>query len=265
MEEGLIPIEGAPQLEELQFLMSRAVRGNVEPFLGWVQKSPPLHSCDRVAIYSDAISNRFESTLSEDFPRIKAILGQDRFEVLARGYLEDYPSRSFNLSNLGHGLSKFLEDFPDEKFPYLSEVARMEWASCQGFWTPEFPFLAPSALASLALEVPFRIFLMAHPSLQIFSGSWPVDEIWMKEAAEILPEVERWTLGTYDFRIHRNGFRTEVRRIDKEESRMLVAVKAGSHLNDVIEEGMGLEPARLSEIFQDWVSERLIVEIRIRT
>ena len=50
--------------------------------------------------------------LCEDYPGLRAVLGERKFLKLATAYLARYPSDSFALRDLGSRLEKFLLDEP---------------------------------------------------------------------------------------------------------------------------------------------------------
>jgi len=47
--------------------------------------------------------------LREDFPRLSALLGPERFEELARDYLRSHPSEHPSVRHLGRAMAGFLE------------------------------------------------------------------------------------------------------------------------------------------------------------
>src|SRR6201984_440309 len=67
-----------------------------------------LTSFERLEIYNRQYWFRVLSSFAEDFPGLRAILGASRFERLMRAYLDDCPSQSFTLRNLGSQLETWL-------------------------------------------------------------------------------------------------------------------------------------------------------------
>ena len=63
-----------------------------------------LDSRERLGIYADAYASRLLDVLREDFPRVAALLGDHRFEHLAREYLARHPSEHPSVRHLGHGI-----------------------------------------------------------------------------------------------------------------------------------------------------------------
>src|ERR1700756_1253546 len=79
---------------------------------GFPKPNDRLTSLERLEIYSRSYWFRVLDSLYEDFPGLRAVLGQRAFHRLSRAYLADCPSRSFTLRNLGSRLGDWLEAHP---------------------------------------------------------------------------------------------------------------------------------------------------------
>src|SRR5271155_1960841 len=108
-------------LLQLQRKMARAVMLPLTPAENMRAKSPGgrsmravaaelikpndrLTSFERLEIYNRQYWFRILSALAEDFPGVRAVLGERRFDAMAKAYLTDCPSASFTLRNLGSRL-----------------------------------------------------------------------------------------------------------------------------------------------------------------
>src|SRR5271157_4549352 len=70
----------------------RSMRGVADEI---IKPNDRLTSFERLEIYNRQYWFRILSSLSDDFPGLRAIIGEHRFEKLATAYLLDCPSRSF--------------------------------------------------------------------------------------------------------------------------------------------------------------------------
>lgn len=130
---------------------------------------------ERMEIYSGMYFSRLVECLEEDYPVLKAILGEGRFRELARAYLERYPSRHYSLNFLGRKLPEFLDlhaRMPRRRF--LRDVARLECAMSEVFDEKEARSLTPKERAaiprnrlesaSLRFIPAFRLLALDHPA-----------------------------------------------------------------------------------------------------
>src|SRR5260370_19297985 len=77
-----------------------------------VTRSSALSALDRLAIYSYAYYARLLECIREEFPVLKHALGEEVFDAFAVGYLQQYPSRSYTLFQLGTNFPRYLAEPP---------------------------------------------------------------------------------------------------------------------------------------------------------
>ena len=63
---------------------------------------------DRLAIYGSAYYLRLLECMREEFPATAHALGEETFDGFAAAYLQQYPSRSYTLCQLGTHFARFL-------------------------------------------------------------------------------------------------------------------------------------------------------------
>ena len=90
-----------------------------------------LTAFERLEIYNRQYWYRVLGALAEDFPALRALVGERRFEALSIAYLAEHPSRSFTLRNLGSKLPEWLAAHPEHtgrRHRLAVDLARIEWA-----------------------------------------------------------------------------------------------------------------------------------------
>ena len=78
----------------------------------YIKPNSRLTSLERLEIYSRSYWYRLLDALYEDFPGLRAVLGQRAFERLAKAYLANCPSASWTMRNLGSRLEEWLRRNP---------------------------------------------------------------------------------------------------------------------------------------------------------
>jgi len=87
-----------------------------------------LGSTDRLGVYTEMYWARLLDVLRDDFPRVAAVLGADRFTALAAAYLERHPSTDPSVRWVGANFADFLAEWgPVDDLPFLADLARLEW------------------------------------------------------------------------------------------------------------------------------------------
>jgi hypothetical protein len=134
---------------------------------GFIKPNDRLTSFERLEIYNRQYWYRIKDCFFDDYIGLQAILGEHRFERMALAYLDECPSRSFTLRNLGRSLIQFLEANPrwikpDEQTAL--DMARLEWAHIEAFDNEAKPRLLEDSLLGADPEA---LFLKLQPHLTL--------------------------------------------------------------------------------------------------
>ncbi len=142
----------------------------------FIKPNDRLTAFERLEIYNRQYWFRVLDCFYEDYPGLRAVLGERAFLRLAEAYLVEYPSASFTLRNLGSRLEKFLREKPElaGKKPDLAlDVARFEWAQIVAFDEAALP---PCDTAEISGIEPGRLRLKLQPYLTLLALDYPVDD-----------------------------------------------------------------------------------------
>ncbi len=142
----------------------------------FIKPNDRLSSFERLEIYNRQYWFRLLASLDEDFPGLRAIIGQRRFEALCKAYLVDCPSRSFSLRNLGSRLEEWLRIHPQWTQPRTAlalDMVRLEWAEIEAFDGAAEPPLTGGDLPSSDPDPQFKL----QPYLQLLRLHYPVDDL----------------------------------------------------------------------------------------
>ncbi len=244
---------------------------------GIIKPNDRLTSFERLEIYNRQYWFRILSALADDFPGLKAVLGEKRFEKLSVAYLSECPSRSFTLRNLGSRLEEWLRGhlaFAAGVEELAIDMVRLEWAEVEAFDGEARPTLGPSDLAELDPDPTLSL----QPYVRLLALSYPVDEWLLKirnsesdndvasnavvERAhgrrKRRPALPRPS-PTY-VAVHRSDYSVYFKRLEPQAYRLLVELSGDGKLSEVMErvDWGGLQPeeiaARLQTWFANWAS-----------
>ena len=154
-----------------------------------VKPNDRLTSVERLEIYNRVYWFRLLSSLADDFPGLRAVIGQEAFDKVLLGYLTEMPSVSYTLRDLGSRLETWLRTHPE----FISshermalDMVRLEWADIEAFDAAEFPVLTQTELANLGEDPVFHL----QPNLQLLDLAYPVDELLLKVRETEDPETD---------------------------------------------------------------------------
>lgn len=157
-----------PLLRELQ-------RGFVAAVLdgdgGAIAVTPAGDAAERIAIYRRAVFANYRNALRATYPVIERTVGRALFDAVVDAFVRAHPSRCGDLNVYGAEFGAFLAHHrPVAAWPFLPDLARLEWAIDEAGRAADAASDAPALLAALAVIEPARlpsVRLALHPSCRI--------------------------------------------------------------------------------------------------
>jgi hypothetical protein len=154
-----------------------------------VKPNDRLTSVERLEIYNRVYWFRLLSSLADDFPGLREVIGQEAFDKVLLGYLTEMPSVSYTLRDLGSRLEGWLRAHPEfiagnERMAL--DMVRLEWADIEAFDAAEYPVLTQAELANLGEDPVFHL----QPDLQLLDLAYPVDELLLTVRETEDPETD---------------------------------------------------------------------------
>ncbi|MBU6478733.1 MAG: putative DNA-binding domain-containing protein [Xanthomonadaceae bacterium] len=130
----------------------------------------------RLHIYRNSCNEIQTSALRTTYPAVLALVGEAFFDQSARGYRRAHPSHSGNLQAFGETFAEYLETLTGcRSFPYLPDVARLEWLRQQTVLAPDSQ---PIDLVESLDTSGGSQRIVLHPSLHLLESRYPVFTIW---------------------------------------------------------------------------------------
>jgi hypothetical protein len=244
----------------------------------FIKPNDRLTSFERLEIYNKQYWFRILSNLMEDFSGLRAVLGDLRFEKMAKAYLTECPSRSFTLRDLGSRLEGWLRKHPRWAGPRQSlalDMVRVEWADIEAFDGKAEPALFPEDVATGSGS---DLRLRLQPYVRLLALRYPVDDLLLEVKHEEnsyfasnafserrkrkrVQAVARLKPSAVFLAVHRVDDSVYFRRLEREEFGLLNAIRTGKTLHQAIESGfrgskIPLEerPARVEGWFRTWAA-----------
>jgi len=245
----------------------------------FIKPNDRLTSFERLEIYNRQYWFRVLSSMIEDFPGLRAVLGDKRFEAMSKAYLADCPSQSFTLRNLGARLEAWLRKhtkWAGPKQTLAIDIARLEWADIEAFDGKAEPALRPEDLHA---DAGAKLKLTLQPYVRLLDLKYPVDDLLL----EVRKEDEDTDFASNAFQerhkrkrvqavaklkpaeiflaVHRVDDSVYFRRIAREEFAILRALRDGKALGKAIETAFRKSrvpteerAALVQQWFQNWAT-----------
>ena len=244
----------------------------------FIKPNDRLTSFERLEIYNRQYWFRVLSSFAEDFPGLRAVLGDRKFDAVAKAYISDCPSRSFTLRNLCSRLESWLRKHPvcaGSRQALALDMVRLEWADIEAFDGKAEPALKPEDLAAAE---PSKLRLRLQPYIQLLDLRYPVDDLLLavrkdddtEFASNAFTErrkrkrvlaVARLKPAPIFLAVHRLDESVYFRRLEREEFLILTKLHQGKTLERAIQAGLrgsSIEandrPANVRHWFHAWAA-----------
>lgn len=220
----------------------------------YIKPNDRLTSFERLEIYNRQYWFRVLASMNEDFPGLRAILGEWQFEAMSKAYICDCPSCSFTLRNLGSQLELWLSKHPkwlQDKRLLALDMVRLEWADIEAFDGQAKPALQAQDLARLAGP---NLRLGLQPYVRLLQLHYPVDDLLLevKDGEDEIPDMASNAFHERKKRkkvravaklkpaqiflvVHRMDYSVYFRRIEPEQFLLLSALSKGDSILSAIE------------------------------
>lgn len=214
----------------------------------------------RLSVYGEGYKARIFESLAEAFEAVYKVIGHDKFLELTHAYAAQYPSKHYNLNYAGKYFPDFLKQNEiSKKFPFLIELAELEWAVMEVFDAQNEKPFDMSSLSGLSMEDWAKIRFAFQPHVFVYRASWPVLDIWKNRNGSDKPAdgIKKQAQDILLFRVQ-----TEIHShvMASKEADLIQALRRGLSLGEACDkinlpEG---EAGKIQQWFQFWVSAGLI-------
>ena len=219
----------------------------------FIKPNERLTSFERLEIYNRQYWFRVLSSMLEDFPGLRAVLGERRVDAMAKAYLVVHPSRSFTLRNLGSRLEAWLRKHPKwagKNHALALDIVRLEWADIEAFDAKAEPALRQEDFSS---SDGAKLKLTLQPYVNLLSFQYPVDDLLLevrkddedtdfasnafteKQKRKRVRAVAKLKPAQIFLAVHRIDNSVYFRRLEREEFATLTALRTGKTLGAAIE------------------------------
>lgn len=254
------------ELEKIQRWMQTAIIAEPEPSAArtrrMIRPSATMAPEERLDVYRGMYLARLNEALRQDYPALAELLGADLFGELVAMYVQQHPSRSYTLNDLGAALPGFLARLEGLPSPgYSRDLARFELALAQVFDEAETEPMTPQAVAAIPEVAWERARLTPVAAFRLLDLDYPVHihvEAMRQDAGAPRPVRRRKRTRLVVFR--RNYSVTWI-ELSKPAFGVLGELAAGQPL------GIALRRVRddgtLFPVFRQWMTEGLFQAVAV--
>ena len=247
----------------------RVIDVAVDQVEGVICRSSAQTSIERLHVYANAYYARLLEVLESEFPALVHALGEELFQEFAFGYLQQYPSQSYTLSDLSARFPEYLaqtrldsesSDGEPDWADFLVDLAMLERTYSEVFdgrGVERQQLLYTDKLRQIALDRWPSVRLVPVPCLKLLHLRFPVHEyataVRRQEHPELPVPSPTWLVVTRrDYVVRRIA-------VDETEFVALAALVGGGSIADALEAAQTRWPGDFDQLvsevqrwFRDW-------------
>lgn len=222
----------------LAFAFDAALKG--APLPAGLTATDPAEVERRFAVYRNNVATSLIEALARRFPVIRRLVGAEFFSAMARIYAEDHRPTSPVLLEWGQGFPGFLAGFaPLKGYPYMADVARIEYARGLAFHAADAPPMDPARLAGTD---PLALRLRLAPSVRVLHLGHPAVSIWLQNQPGTAPGTVAPAGAEIALILRDRAFNVPVRPVTGAEARMVEGLGCGETLGVAAEAAVAADP-----------------------
>jgi Putative DNA-binding domain len=152
----------------------------------------------RLALYRGNLHAAWSRALAQIYPVLRALVGKEFFDGLARVYGREHPSLNGDLNEFGAHLSTFIADFePAAAYPYFKDIARLEWALHRAYYAEDAEPWSAEQWLDMEQDALLDSRIRMHPACKLIESRFRVGEVWRAHQDKGVEFPSQWEATSY--------------------------------------------------------------------
>jgi len=226
-----------------------------------------LSAQQRLDIYAEAYRLRLLDALSDTYPAVHTLLGDDDFENLGLEYIQTFPSTHFSVRYFGANLDEFLSSHPDfSSIPILSEMANFEWSIRDVFDAINATPFTLQDMANIEANTWPNLTFTLIPAVKFCHFKWNTVSLWKAVIQEEDPQAPYELEKTQKWVIWRPQLETVFESLDEEESFIFNTIQQKNNFSEICEKislEYGTDPEQMAAQFLlKWIGKEIVLKVQ---
>ena len=197
----------------------------------------------RLKVYRNNIVGSLTDMLKTTFPTIKALVGEQFFEMLARSFILQHPPSKGVLSHYGEGMDAFIRAFELAKsLPYLPDIATYEIAKNHSYHAADDLPLTTEQLAAVPAEDLDTLHIGLRAYVFLVASKYPltaIEEFCKNKKTDETLDLDQ---GGECLMVFRSSLDTKTDILAKDEFEFLRQLSEGASLGEATEAVLSHHP-----------------------
>ena len=196
----------------------------------------------RLLVYKNNYYKSLQEALSDAFPTILGLLGEDFFNATANQYFEAFPPKSGSLLLLGESFPRFLTEFPHtQSMEYLEDTAIFDWSRHYCYHAKNTEYMQPESFAEVDPSELMEATIEPLPAHILLTSKFAFYSIWeLNNQPE--SQIDRLDVNNRENAlIIRKDLEIEVFKLHDSIFNFLQTLKLGAKIGESLEQCLALD------------------------
>lgn len=250
-------------LRDYQKAMMDAIYADNSALLTHVSANERLTAAAAIEVYKGSVHSNLIAVMGDIYPVLKKLLGDEFFDAMSARFVGLTPSRSASLDDYGVDLPEFIEQFaPLHDYPYMADVARLEWAWHELFHAEDETPGDFSSLSGLTAQQQERLVFKPVKALRLLVSDYPIDCIWQANQPDNEDNTVELLPGAFSVAVFRDGLSVLVTRLSADEVAFVEACQKGMAFSDIAmawDEARGDVQGDVQEVLVGLIEKKILL------
>jgi uncharacterized protein (UPF0276 family) len=217
----------------------------------------------RFTLYRGNLVANWDKTLGSAYPVLRTLVGEEFFSALARAYGMAHPSDSPDLNCFGATFADFLAGFEHvADYPYLPDMARLEWALHRAHYAPDADGLTSGQLAQLSPEAMELAVAKLHPACTLLASPWAIAPLWLAHEDEARHAFPQDMAQDSYYLVCRPHWKRELLPLSQAERAALALLACGANFGSALDAAFDIdEQFDVGAALARWLSHAVMVSL----
>lgn len=240
-------------MQPLRNLHRAILSGRADPAIDDIRSHPRLSPEALLNIYINGYRERLSLAVLADYPCLRRYLGEAEVTKMARLYIEETPSQSYNLDFYPFNFRHYVR--AQQSDPAAADIAELEAAIAETFMAPASPPLGVEALQTCDADGLGAMRFALRTEARLLAASCDVEAYW-RDSKEDTPQLAAPPSGPSWLLVYRPRYDVLRCPLEPEEFTLLAGLQSGKNLDEAISQTMtqhGLDDAALTQSLAVWL------------
>ncbi len=217
-------------------------RANAEEYSEYFKGYSIEELTARLAVYKNNYYKSLQEALTDAFPTIQSLLGEEFFNATVNRYLEVNPPRSASLLLLGENFPEFLAEFEHTReITYLPDTAKFDWSRHFCYHAEDVSYMIPEEFGNIDPSILMESSVIPIPAQMLLTSEYAFYSVWeLNNHPDSQNEKLEVNLRE-NVLVIRKDMEIEIFKLDDSIFNFLQSLEAGATIGESLEQALALD------------------------